>query len=254
MYSAIIEISPKSNEDEKDYSDLLCLLLGCFRKNGQILGRQYPISLNKNVFSAYVSIPAKDSLDPKYNNKYVTDAYLELGGDEVITFRILGVDPESGKLCECNNRKSLIIFTNYLSIESPISCGNCFGSVPLYEIPKSYEDEYYRIICWESDYQACDQLQMNCAVGERFAINQMTKSDSALNKIGIEISRTLSEKCNVPVYYYLFKGSGKSHEIEQKRVCPSCSGEWLLEKPFHEIFDFKCENCNLLSNIAWNIR
>lgn len=253
MYTAAIDICPKKYEKDKDYSDLLSGLLGCLRKNGQVLGREYPITQSGNIFSAYVSTPDQDSLNQKYNNKYVNKAISQLGGKEVVSFRNLGKDPESGDKCKCNNRKAIILFTSYLSIESPLSCGICFGSIPLYEIPKTYDDEYYDIICWESDYQACDQLQMNCAVGERFAMNQMLKIDSALNTIGIGICQTISEKCNIPVYYYLFKGAGRSRKSERERVCPSCGGHWLLEEPYQDIFDFKCDKCCLLSNIAWNI-
>jgi predicted nucleic acid-binding Zn ribbon protein len=253
MYTAAIEININKTEYENECLDLLSLLLGSLRKNGQVLGKEYPISKNDNVLTAYISIPAENSLSHKFNNRYVTDVQDKLSCLGSVSSRTVGKDPESGDPCHCSKRKSLILFTNYLSIESPISCGTCFGSVPLYELPKISGDEYHEIICWESDYQSCDHLQMNCAVGERFALNQLSKVDSALNKIGIDICHALAKKCDIPVYYYLLKWSGKSQKVEERRLCPTCGGKWLLREPYQDLFDFKCDKCHLLSNIAFNL-
>ena len=45
----------------------------------------------------------------------------------------------------------------------------------------------------------------------------------------------------------------RSRARELARLCPMCGGSWRLEEPWH-IFDFKCDRCQLLSNIAWDVR
>ncbi|HIP76018.1 MAG TPA: hypothetical protein EYH12_02510, partial [Psychromonas hadalis] len=55
-------------------------------------------------------------------------------------------------------------------------------------------------------------------------------------------------------YYYLYRVAGTSLESEQQRKCPSCGGEWRLEKPLFDIFDFKCDQCQLVSNISWDFK
>ncbi len=56
------------------------------------------------------------------------------------------------------------------------------------------------------------------------------------------------------VYYYLYKYNGKSRTIEESRKCPNCKGGWFLNEPLHGIFDFKCDKCHLVSNVAWDVR
>ena len=172
----------------------------------------------------------------------------------VLRISVLGEEPESMPLCGCKVVSNFILFTTYLSLESSLKCATCFGVIPLYKIPKTSYDEHYKIICWQSDYQSCDSLQMNCVVGERFAINQLSKYDSQLTKQGLAVCQSIEEVTNKKVYYYLYKGSTKSYKSELLRKCPSCQGDWRLNEPWHSIFDFKCDHCNLLSNIAWDVR
>ncbi len=175
-------------------------------------------------------------------------------GIKVIPHEIIGCDPDSSEKCQCQKRKSLILFTTFISLESPLRCGDCFRTIPLYNIPKTYDDEYYNILCWESDYQSCDQLQMNCSVGEHFATNQMSKIDSQLSKQGIKVCSEIAKLTKTPTFYYLYRSSGKSINSERKRTCPSCDSTWLLKEQIHSRFDFKCNKCKLLSNIAYDIR
>ena len=105
-----------------------------------------------------------------------------------------------------------------------------------------------------SDYQSCDSLQMNCAVGERFAIKQLSKLDSPLTKVGLDVCKTIQEVTGKKTYYYLYKGNGKSIKTEKERKCPGCNKPWYQDVAVHNKFDFKCVDCGLLSNIAYNLR
>lgn len=168
------------------------------------------------------------------------------------TLKILGEETYEHISCACKNSSAYILFTHYVSIQSPLKCYDCFSPIPLYRIPRFESGDYYRIICWQSDYKSCDSLQMNCTTGERFAMNQMSNLDSSLSKQGISICNKIKILTKKNCYYYLYKHNGKSKKKELERKCPSCNGEWLLDEIFFK-FDFKCDKCHLLSNIAYSV-
>jgi predicted nucleic acid-binding Zn ribbon protein len=95
---------------------------------------------------------------------------------------------------------------------------------------------------------------MHCSVGERFATNQISKLDSSLTKLGLKVCDSIQEVTGKQTYYYLYKGSGKSYDSELARQCPSCNEAWYQQEPVHDIFNFMCKKCGLLSNIAWDCR
>ena len=255
MHTIKVNFNLIKNEDSEPIAKLIDFLLGAWRMNGQILGKQFLTAQIKDGLEVYVDAPDSDSLSEEYNNKYVNETLAKLKEQKITPkISVLGEEPESAMLCNCKKIKGFILFTTYVSLESPLKCADCFGVVPLYKIPKTADEEYYDIICWQSDYQSCDSLQMNCTVGERFAINQLSKYDSQLTKLGLKVCQSTEKVTNKQVFYYLYKGSTKSRESELLRKCPNCKGEWLLKKPWHDIFDFKCEKCKLLSNIAWSVR
>ena len=166
---------------------------------------------------------------------------------------VLGPHPESLPPCKCSNRLGYILFTNYLSAESPVRCFECFRPVPLYLLPKTSDEEYLDILHWMADYKACDTLQMNCTVGERFGEKQLSSPDSALSKEGRKLRMALEAKVKRKVYYYLHKSRGRSVSDERKRRCPICRRRWILQTRWHKLFDFRCEHCRLLSNIAFSL-
>ena len=255
MHTIKIVFEPIKTENFEQITESVNYLLGAWRMNGQILGKQFLIAQTNKGLEVYVDAPDADSLSEKNNNKYVSETISKLKTQKVTQkITVLGEEPESAILCDCKKVKGFILFTTYISLESPLKCADCFGVVPLYKIPKTAADEYHNIISWESDYQSCDSLQMNCTVGERFATNQMSKYDSQLTKFGLKVCQSIEKVTNKKVFYYLYKGSAKSYKGELLRRCPNCGGNWHLKKPLHNKFDFKCEKCKLLSNIAWDVR
>jgi len=224
--------------------------------NGQTLGNEWPIAKKRGHFLIYVMLPKKDSMEPVFHKKYVQRSIQALASAGLASpvVKIIGEDPYSASADNCKQRRSFILFTNYVSVESPLRCGDCFSPVPLYEIPATNDEDYCNVISWQSDYQSCDTLQMNCSTGERFGTSQISRLDSSLSKRGVEICAAIEKSTGVPTYYYLYRSNGRSSHQEQKRSCPSCGKSWLLDKQLHDRFDFLCETCRLLSNIAWNVR
>jgi predicted nucleic acid-binding Zn ribbon protein len=235
--------------DEISYS-----LLAYLRKNGQIVNSGWPIAKSGDRLKTFVMMLEADSLDLKYANKYVLeeiDRAIEWGfGAPKV--ELIGKSPgiSEGTTCKCAS-SSYILSTHYLANGSPVKCGDCFADVPLYHLPKTYDgDEYYDILCWERDYRACDNLQMNCKTGERFGIQQMSDPHRSLAKEGRDICDRLTQLTGKPTYYRLWRYKKRTTlDQEKQRRCPSCDGEWLLADKWHQ-FNFKCDRCRLVSEIS----
>lgn len=252
MYTIQLSFNIHELSKVEAQTDLINGLLGAWRMNGQVLGKHFPIAQKEQSLDVFIQTPDLDGLSPKYNNKYVKKYQQKLeDGFSLPEIHILGEDPDSSGICKCDSSNAYILYTTYVSLESPLKCSKCFCSVPLYKIPKTADDEYHNIISWMSDYQSCDSLQMGCSVGERFAIKQISNMDSSLTTLGLNVCTIIRELTGKKVYYYLYKGSARSYKSEISRLCPCCNGKWYQDEAIHGIFDFKCEKCCLLSNIAW---
>lgn len=222
--------------------------------NGQICGKEWPIFAEGGRCVALVLAPELGSLASSIYGEYVRKVVheCELAGMKIICLPI-AEDCTSAKTCTCHTSSGYVLFTTYLSLESPIRCFDCFLPVPLYRFPVMPSGEYYELICWQSDYQSCDRLQINCTTLERATTRQLSNRQSSLSQQGIEICRTLEKLSGKPVYYYLYCGNARSIKSEKERCCPSCGQSWRLETPLHSIFHFQCEPCRLISNFAWNL-
>ena len=196
-------------------------------------------------------LPEATSLEERHHNSYVRKALQkcqEIGlaqTDLVITEELDGQGA-----CECEQTSTYILYTKYTSLEVPLRCGTCFLPVPLYRLPRMEDDGYNDIFKWESNYQACDTLWMNCTTIERTVERQLSHLNSDLSKQGLELCRQIFQKTGVPTYYYLLRYGGRSMKQERARLCPSCGGEWLLPERWENRFDFRCDCCYLLSNIS----
>lgn len=216
-----------------------------------------PTVLTGQTYRLFVMTPESHALEPRHNNVYVDRALeklAEAGFRPPVILRH-GAVHTSAEPCGCHQRRSLILYTTYTALESCLRRGDCFHPIPLYSLP--YQDStptksalHDRLIWWVSNYQACDRLQMNCQVGERFGLREISRHDSALSKNGRDICRDISALSGTPTYYYLYRYHGLGKTAERNRPCPACGTIWALPERIHHLFDFKCEPCHLLSNIA----
>jgi len=254
MYVQRIEFSFNGNEPPKEVVDVANGFLAALRMNGQVCGREWPIYFESGLCTAIALSPEEDSLNLRhcgeYPNKRVREAE-ELGIS--ITSAVIAEDCSSAEPCRCQESSGYVLFTTFVSLESPVRCLDCFLPVPLYRFPALPSGEYYEIICWQSDYQSCDRLQMNCSVLERASTRQISDPRSSLSKAGQENCRLLAHLSGKPFYYYLYRGNGRSVASEKERRCPSCGQPWYLEAPLHSLFHYKCDQCRLISNFAWNL-
>lgn len=141
-----------------------------------------------------------------------------------------------------------------MSIESVLKCTNCTQYVPLYRFRSlSSDKELLGIDQWQATYDRCDGLFIGSGVGERFGYYQTSSFKSPLAQNGAELCRSLEKKLKVRVYYDLNTHYGRSPSLERKRRCPGCNGNWLLKQPWLKLYNFKCNKCRLVSNVAYDI-
>lgn len=235
--------------------EMVDAVLGAWRMNGQIYGREWPIWESGEILSAIVLSPEEQSLNARFNSKYGVAAMARCEAEGwLITIEVLGEDAESLTACRCDNPSAYVLFTSYAIMESPIRCMDCFGPIALYRMKVMASGEFYELVTWQSDYQSCDRLQMNCAVLEQETTRELSSIDSDLSKVGLAHCKTLADLNGRPFYYYLYRDQGQSLQAELERRCPGCGNDWRLKERLHDLFDFKCDSCCLLSNIAFDVR
>jgi predicted nucleic acid-binding Zn ribbon protein len=257
MYLAHLKFNMPESVNEEMASDLIGNLLRCLRDNGQIYERTFPpvvVCGQQCITSIFLSSPdAMEAAPPHRLYEQSLSKLLDAGfGAPELT--VFGLDADYSPPCSCDKHESYILFTNFLSFSSPLRCGECFQPIPLYKVPPIEPKGYFSdVLIWQSEYQACDTLNMLCGVLEKAGIREMSRFDSKLSKSGRAICDNITTSTGIPTYYYLFHDTARSMKIELARKCPECGGEWQLDKSIH-IFDFKCDKCRLLSNVAWDIR
>ncbi len=241
--------------DREAVSDVVNGLLGSLRMNGQLSGVGWPIVLSPRGGRVIAMASDRNALDPAHHDldvRIAIDKALDLGlGYPQVA--ILGEEIDSDSVCTCASPASYILLTSYLSIESPLRCGDCDHPIPLYRIPHFSEGGYYPILEWQSAYQACDALLMETSSLEGEAILELSGAESSLSLHGRDVCGQITKLTGKPVYYFLYRDVGQNREQEKDRRCPSCDGPWLLDKPWHESFDFRCDVCRLVSKMAWNV-
>ena len=264
METAAIIFSTGASAERSRAEHALQDYLGALWRNGQVLGWGAPIARLSRGYAVYVNIPDRRALDG--TSRAVRRALRDLreAGLRGPKVRRLGTDPEGSASCRCRRRSFLILFTNFLTNDSPVRCGDCFSPVPLYRLPKPGDrDERGRggavgdhgdLLWWQKTYEAMDWLFIGSGPAERYAHDQLARWDSDLSKESRETAKTLAKRVGRPVYYCLSKYYGRSDRQERRRKCPSCAGSWLLTRPLHARFDFQCKRCRLLANVAWDVR
>lgn len=220
--------------------------------HGQILGREFPTALQQDHFVSRVIIPDTDALLPAHHSQSGQQAMdaLQSAGLSYPKLQVCGVDLMSNHTDPCETSSHYILYCRFAQMNSVVYCAEHFAPVPLYRLRTSTDFE--DLIRWQLQYQALDELQMQehsvlLAPAER----ALQSFGSALNKQGRGLARRLSKMIDKPVYYALYRGTSADCSTETARLCPGCGDHWLLKSPWHDRFDFRCDRCMLVSNIAW---
>jgi len=246
LFTFEIRFYPKSFEEAliDDFIDNMYEFISCLCKNAQILETSQNVVKLEDHYAYRVIAPEMDSLNEKYHNRYCSRflaAILEKSLREP-EIHFIGENYNVPDSCECKTTSHYILFYPHKTDEYPILCGDCLHSVPLYKLPKTYDDEeYYDVYCWLRVYEACDKLFME-GIGERYAYKMINDPNSKLSKEGLRLCAYWEEHTKKPFYYFLFKYYRKN-----KPTCPKCNKNWVNQNKTIQ-YDYVCEKCRLVSN------
>jgi predicted nucleic acid-binding Zn ribbon protein len=225
-------------------------------KGGQFLAHGH-FAIHRNEIVYYAPCAEKTSLAPKLHFSWANRSYKRvlLHSKRQPKFELVGRLPDEKPCCTCRGKTDLILRTNFLSMESVLKCTKCTRYGPLYRFRSLSNDTELLsgINSWKAAYDRCDGLFIGSGVGERFGYYQTSSLKSPLAQDGVKLCRSLEKKLKVRVYYDLNTYYGRSSSLERKRHCPGCNGNWLLKQPWLGLYNFRCNKCRLVSNIAWNI-
>lgn len=227
------------------------------RYNGQILGREFPIAMYEGWFVTRLVCPEENSLDEQFNSPQVKHALNKLTEAGLLAPKIKTVAEDLNSL-ECASDFSpdwQVLYTTFLDTCSPLRCGETLSPIPLYRTPEAISNgDRKSIIKWQEEWVNYDELQMNGSAVSSFILKELGDIDSKLFYQGSHLCKRIEYITKVPTYYYLYRVAGTSLKSEQERKCPSCGGHWKLNSPLFDIFDFKCDKCQLVSNISWDFK
>ncbi|WP_298768892.1 Zn-ribbon-containing protein [uncultured Shewanella sp.] len=230
-------------------------LLEALRANGQILGREFAVAFNEGEFKVRLLMPEKNSLSHKYHSPWVKQALSALTEAKLLAPREKYIGQDINSEVSCTEVPSWqIIYTSYVHMCSPLRSGDTLQPIPLYHIPATFNGDHKRIIRWQTEWQACDELQMAAGCKAEFAsLNELTHHQSDLFRRGWDIRGRIEYLTQIPTYYYLYRVGGDSLKAEMNRPCPRCGNpDWRVDTPLLDLFHFKCDNCRIVSNISWD--
>ena len=229
--------------------------MDALRFNGQVLGREFPIIIGDGTFAVRTVCPLQDSLHPRYHSDFVNLCLRRLNDAMVLApkVKILGRDLNSEQSSDHAEHDWQILYTTYVHTCSPLRSGETFEPIPLHLLPPTLNGDHKSIIKWQTEWQACDELQMAGGCKAEFAaLNELTNAESDLFRRGWDLRGRIEYLTKIPTYYYQYRVGGESLEAEQVRKCPKCGGDWHQETPVLDMFHFKCDTCRIVSNISWD--
>lgn len=232
-------------------------LLDAWRYNGQILGREFPLLMSDGAFQVRVVCPEIDSLSTQYHSEQVKLKLKQLSNANLTSpkIKVLGRDVNSEQSALSLPQKWQVLYTTYVHTCSPLRCGESFMPVPLYKIPPVFNGDQKAIVKWQTEWQACDEIQMAGAFQAEFAaLSEIQDVESLLFRKGWDLRGRIEYLTQVPTYYYQYQVGGTEKEIEQNRPCPRCGGDWRLSEPLHDLIYFKCDHCKIVSNLSWDFQ
>ncbi|WP_445777412.1 Zn-ribbon-containing protein [Shewanella sp.] len=230
-------------------------LLEALRANGQILGREFAVAFNEGEFRVRLLLPEKTSLSKRFNSPWVKSALEGLTQAKLLAPRekFIGQDINS-EVSNTDKPSWQLLYTSYVHMCSPLRSGDNLLPIPLYQLPATFNGDHKQIIKWQTEWQACDELQMAAATKAEFAaLDEISRADSDLFRRGWDLRGRIEYLTQIPTYYYLYRVGGESLQAELARPCPRCgSTDWKLDEPLVDMFHFRCEPCRIVSNLSWD--
>nr|WP_086939088.1 Zn-ribbon-containing protein [Thaumasiovibrio occultus] len=258
MYVCELHFELFDNSTLTEVERSIASVMDALRYNGQVLGREFPVIIGEGVFSVRAVIPETDSLHPDYHSPQVAQTIKQLSQVGLLApkVKVLGRDLNSDMTSPTERPSWMVLYTSYVHTCSPLKCGDELLPIPLYHIPATFNGDHKAVLKWQTEWQACDELQMAAGSQVEFAaLLELKECDSDLFRRGWDLRGRIEYLTKIPTYYYQYQVGGESLEAESQRGCPKCgSTEWKVAEPLHGLFHFRCEPCRIVSNLSWDFQ
>lgn len=171
-------------------------------------------------------------MHPKYHSDFVNVCIERLAEACLLApkARLLGRDLNSEQAAEETTPEWQVLYTTYVHTCSPLRSGESLLPIPLYRNGPTLNGDHKAVIKWQTEWQACDEIQMAGACrAEHAALHEICDADSVLFKRGWDLRGRIEYVTEIPTYYYQYRVGGKSLADEKQRKCLSAagSGYWI---------------------------
>lgn len=146
-----------------------------------MLGREFAVAFNEGEFRVRLLTPGKSSLAKRHNSPWVNVALQDLTAAKILAPRekYIGQDINS-EVSSTDTPSWQVLYTSYVHMCSPVRNGDTLQPIPLYQLPATFNGDHKRIIKWQTEWQACDELQMAAATKAEFAALEELTSEKAI--------------------------------------------------------------------------
>jgi predicted nucleic acid-binding Zn ribbon protein len=221
--------------------------------NGQIYG-DYLLAWSNAQLIGYARVPRPDSFARRHHSQWGLSALKKL-------IEAFGCDPQCRIIDDdvpkrfpvWRRSSSFYLCTHAFDNASPVCCGDSGEPIPVYLLPIPDQDRQ-DLYSWAGSYKELDKVWLASGALEIPAYKQIADPKSDLSVDGRDLCARIEKATEKPTFYYLTRYWGRN-DGEATRPCPLCGGEWRLsdqnaDMPPFPKFQFKCDNCRLVSQIA----
>lgn len=143
-------------------------------------------------------------------------------------------------ICKCSDMPPIVLQSTLTN--NPISCADCNLEVNLSQLNLSNEltDE---IRVWQNKFVSLYKLWLDSSDQEKQAFEQLSRSDSEVNKIGLTLNRKIGQTREC-YYWWFTDNSDENHS--RLLVCPNCSADLFKRQNKFKTGTRICRQCKII--------
>ena len=189
------------------------------RKNGQVY-ENFQVVGEDGAYAVYVIMPGADALDLGFCTEESVEIVKKLAAIFSLKVISLGEAVTCEPSCECEAPSWYMMYSDLSTEESPIVCGDCGKSVPLYKLPAVLDKEgQSNFLNWQDQFKSIQKLDIYNYASD-FTTAEIYTPTSRINKMGRALCRATEGAKKVPVFYHM------ELRRDADAVCPLCGREW----------------------------
>ncbi len=143
--------------------------------------------------------------------------------------------------CKCSSPSHYVLQAVPEWMGSPLMCGDCHCSVPLYRLVSDRNDcEFDDLLRWRKIYRGYIE-QYLAGINAKYAYDMVRNSRSEFAQRGKRVSGKIEMTTGVTTFYPIYS----RHERKPER-CPQCGGYFVNEYTNAILHDRVCRNCRIV--------